>query len=78
MLLPTSRISFANLLAAGSASVVTLVGAIGIDTFMWGRSWSLEKQQGLLWPELESIIFNVVEGKSAEWGVSETWLLAFA
>lgn len=26
--------------------------------------------RGLLWPELEAILFNVVEGKSAEWGVS--------
>lgn len=32
-----------------------------VDSFFW--------QQWPLWPELHSILFNVVDGKSAEWGV---------
>lgn len=32
-----------------------------VDSYFW--------QEWLLWPELHGVIFNVVEGKSAEWGV---------
>jgi hypothetical protein len=32
-----------------------------VDSYFWQRS---------VWPELGSLIFNVVEGRSAEWGVS--------
>ena len=32
-----------------------------IDSYFWDEQ--------LLWPELHGVIFNVVEGKSAEWGV---------
>lgn len=34
-----------------------------VDSFFWGR-WT--------WPEMEAILFNVVEGKSEEWGVSDS------
>ena len=34
-----------------------------IDSYFWD-SWPL-------WPELNGIIFNVVRGKSSEWGVSK-------
>ncbi|KAJ7821541.1 glycosyltransferase family 22 protein [Mycena olivaceomarginata] len=41
------------------------VGAIpftvSVDSYFWGRPY--------LWPEWHSIYFNVVEGKSADWGV---------
>jgi alpha-1,6-mannosyltransferase len=32
-----------------------------VDSFFWGR-WT--------WPEFEALVFNVVQGKSEEWGVS--------
>lgn len=33
-------------------------------------------ERGILWPEFESIVFNVVEGKSADWGVSSSRLFS--
>ncbi|KAI0925707.1 hypothetical protein AcV5_008372 [Taiwanofungus camphoratus] len=35
---------------------------IGVDSYFWKR-WPI-------WPELYSIYFNVIQGKSSEWGVS--------
>ena len=34
---------------------------VAVDSFFWQR-WPL-------WPELYGVFFNVVQGKSAEWGV---------
>lgn len=34
--------------------------SIPVDSLFWQR-WT--------WPEAESILFNVVEGKSSDWGV---------
>ncbi|KAH9943363.1 Alg9-like mannosyltransferase family-domain-containing protein [Epithele typhae] len=45
-------------LLAGSASVALTVA---VDSYFW--------QQWPLWPELYSLYFNVVRGKSSEWGV---------
>jgi len=58
--------------------------SILIDTYFWNRPLTLwnpmrsssNQPRGFLWPELEAILFNVVEGKSSEWGVS-TGLKAF-
>lgn len=36
-----------------------------ISTIVDGHYW----QKAFIWPELEGILFNVVEGKSSEWGV---------
>jgi alpha-1,6-mannosyltransferase len=61
-LLITRKISLLNLVTSG------LIGGGGgavlstvVDSFFWGR-WT--------WPEFEAIVFNVVEGKSEQWGVS--------
>lgn len=61
-LLITRKISLLNLVTSG------LIGGGGgavlstvVDSFFWGR-WT--------WPEFEAIVFNVVQGKSEEWGVS--------
>ena len=61
-LLLTRRITTMNAIMAG------FVGGAGgaimsgmVDSYFWGR-WT--------WPEMEAVVFNVVEGKSEEWGVS--------
>lgn len=38
------------------------VFTLSIDSYFWQR-WPM-------WPELQGIIFNVIEGKSSDWGVS--------
>lgn len=38
-----------------------------VDSYFWS--------QPLMWPEFSGIYFNVYEGKSAEWGVSYSFLL---
>ena len=39
----------------------SLASTVAVDSFFWQR-WPL-------WPELYGVFFNVVQGKSAEWGV---------
>lgn len=61
-LLITRKISLLNLvisglIGGGGGAVLSTV----VDSFFWGR-WT--------WPEFEAIVFNVVQGKSEEWGVS--------
>ncbi|KZT67408.1 glycosyltransferase family 22 protein [Daedalea quercina L-15889] len=48
----------AGICSAGLSLALTTL----VDSYFW--------QQWPLWPELHGIFFNVVEGKSAEWGVS--------
>lgn len=61
------------------AGIIALLVSVPIDTYFWDRPWRIwnpltssghSNGQGIAWPELEAILFNVVEGKSAEWGVS--------
>ncbi|KAJ7787372.1 alpha-1,6-mannosyltransferase subunit [Mycena olivaceomarginata] len=42
-------------------SAVVFPFTVSVDSYFWGRPY--------LWPEWHSIYFNVVEGKSADWGV---------
>jgi len=42
-----------------------IVLTVTVDSFFW--------QRFPLWPELHAFIFNVVEGKSSEWGVSPAY-----
>ncbi|KAI0094379.1 Alg9-like mannosyltransferase family-domain-containing protein [Irpex rosettiformis] len=44
------------------SGAVSIALTVTVDSFFW--------QQWPLWPELYGIYFNVVQGKSAEWGVS--------
>ncbi|THH15124.1 hypothetical protein EUX98_g9512, partial [Antrodiella citrinella] len=53
----TNLIKIGGLTAAASVAATTLV-----DSYFW--------QKFPLWPELHGILFNVVEGKSADWGTS--------
>ncbi|KAJ7736813.1 glycosyltransferase family 22 protein [Mycena metata] len=44
------------------SSVVSIALTVGVDSYFWAQPY--------LWPEWQSIYFNVVEGKSVEWGTS--------
>lgn len=60
-----------KVLLAAFTSLLALSIAVVLDTYLWDRSFvSIRAQKGLLWAELEAVLFNVIEGKSSEWGVS--------
>ncbi|TFK27939.1 alpha-1,6-mannosyltransferase subunit [Coprinopsis marcescibilis] len=60
------RLSVLNLIVVGSiAGVFSVATTVLVDSYFWN--------QRLLWPEFSSIYFNVIQGKSAEWGVSPPW-----
>lgn len=69
--------SFLFVMACGAlAGFAALAATSVIDTYMWNRPFqpwnpfSASSKRGLLWPELEGLLFNVVEGKSSDWGTS--------
>ncbi|KAK7466066.1 Dol-P-Man:Man(7)GlcNAc(2)-PP-Dol alpha-1,6-mannosyltransferase [Stygiomarasmius scandens] len=58
-------ISFWDTIRVGLISALASIAATtAVDTYMWGTFPTP------LWPEFSSIYFNIVEGKSSEWGVS--------
>ncbi|KXS19794.1 glycosyltransferase family 22 protein [Gonapodya prolifera JEL478] len=61
----TRRATFFPTLRAGvTASTISILATVTIDSFFW-RRW--------LWPEAASFVFNAVEGKNAEWGIHPWW-----
>ncbi|KDQ08720.1 glycosyltransferase family 22 protein [Botryobasidium botryosum FD-172 SS1] len=61
--LVTKRAGLGSVIKTGIlAGVLSLVLTVVIDSFFW--------RQFFLWPEFSGVLFNVYEGKSAEWGVS--------
>lgn len=53
--------------AAGAALTLT------VDTYFWHPVPNMPLPpiyNGLVWPEVSAVLFNVVDGRSAEWGVS--------
>ncbi|KAI9000476.1 Alg9-like mannosyltransferase family-domain-containing protein [Trametes punicea] len=55
--------TFANVVKVGLVTgVLSIAATVLVDSYFWQR-WPL-------WPELYGVYFNVVEGKSAQWGVS--------
>ncbi|KZS92539.1 hypothetical protein SISNIDRAFT_455762 [Sistotremastrum niveocremeum HHB9708] len=62
-LLATGKVACLRLLLIGFTFSVICVGAtVLVDSYFW-NTWPI-------WPELQSVLFNVVEGKSVDWGVS--------
>ncbi|KAI0079622.1 hypothetical protein K474DRAFT_1639550 [Panus rudis PR-1116 ss-1] len=65
-------ISFKKLLKVGVVSgLASIVSTVLVDSYFWDQ-WPL-------WPELNAIYFNVVQGKSSEWGISppQTYFVSF-
>ena len=61
--LARSRYPIKELVVVGLVSFsVALVCTVGVDSYFWSEAY--------LWPELEAFIFNAINNKSAEWGVS--------
>ncbi|EKM61314.1 glycosyltransferase family 22 protein [Phanerochaete carnosa HHB-10118-sp] len=57
------RTSLLRVIKVGLISSFVSIGlTVAIDTYFW--------RQRPIWPELYGVYFNVVQGKSAEWGVS--------
>ncbi|KIP11676.1 glycosyltransferase family 22 protein [Phlebiopsis gigantea 11061_1 CR5-6] len=55
---PLKRVIKVGLISAAVSIVLTVI----VDSYFW--------QQWPLWPELYGLYFNVIQGKSSEWGVS--------
>ncbi|KAH8099358.1 alpha-1,6-mannosyltransferase subunit [Cristinia sonorae] len=56
-------VTIPNLIKVGGlTTLVSVATTTLVDSYFW-QKWPL-------WPEFHSIMFNVVEGKSAEWGTS--------
>lgn len=65
------RMSAREILSIGAmASIATLCVTTPLDTWLW-RRYPLP-----LWPEAESFLFNVVNGKSSEWGTEPVYFYA--
>ncbi|PVG04260.1 hypothetical protein CPB86DRAFT_868979 [Serendipita vermifera] len=66
-----SRVKFKRLFFIGICTAgASIVFTVCIDSYFWQRKW--------MWPELQGLNFNVVEGKSIEWGTSpfySYWLI---
>ncbi|KAJ7125333.1 alpha-1,6-mannosyltransferase subunit [Mycena epipterygia] len=57
------HIFFWRVCTVGAVStLVSIALTVSVDSYFWGQPY--------LWPEWHSIYFNVVEGKSADWGTS--------
>ncbi|KAI0785050.1 alpha-1,6-mannosyltransferase subunit [Abortiporus biennis] len=61
-LLFTKSASLTNLVKWGLVyGLISIASTVLVDSYFW--------QQWPLWPEFNSVYFNVIEGKSSEWGV---------
>lgn len=80
-LLVTHRLSlFRDVVPAGIAGgVIGLAITLSIDSYFWqsqneeARIFTtqfLTEKTGLIWPELSGFLYNAIDNKSSEWGVS--------
>ncbi|CAD7065032.1 unnamed protein product [Tilletia caries] len=68
---PSKLVRLVNLLRAGVVGgLLGAVSSILVDTYFWRGSAALLQPRQWVWPELSGLLFNVVEGKSSDWGVS--------
>ncbi|KAJ7270154.1 alpha-1,6-mannosyltransferase subunit [Mycena haematopus] len=59
----SGHITFRRAFVVGAiSSLVSIASTVSVDSYFWDEPY--------LWPEWHSIYFNVVEGKSADWGIS--------
>ncbi|KAJ7749245.1 glycosyltransferase family 22 protein [Mycena olivaceomarginata] len=59
----SGHITFWRAFTVGAiSSLASIAFTVSVDSYFWGQPY--------LWPEWHSIYFNVVEGKSADWGTS--------
>lgn len=58
------------------AGICAISISVPLDTYLWNRPFRIwnplnpDSTEGFAWPELEAVLFNVIEGKSSEWGIS--------
>ncbi|KAF9514619.1 glycosyltransferase family 22 protein [Hydnum rufescens UP504] len=62
-MLITRRMTFRSLLSTGfTVALLAIAATICVDSYFW--------DQFPIWPELAGVRFNVLDGKSSEWGTS--------
>lgn len=68
------RVYLTKVIAAGvKGLVVGTVATVAVDSFFWQNGTPGTNplaQFGVVFPELQAFIFNVIEGNSSDWGVS--------
>ncbi|GAA6062278.1 hypothetical protein JCM10212_000938 [Sporobolomyces blumeae] len=55
-----------------ATGAITAAASLGLTSIVDGHLWRIGRS-GLYWPEGASFLFNVVEGKSSEWGTSPAY-----
>ena len=63
ILLPTSQALWPISQPRFAAAAASILLTVMLDSYMW-------QSEQALWPELHSVLFNVVSGKSSQWGTS--------
>lgn len=67
------RISFAGAAAVGMCAALAAAAlTVAVDTYFWSPVERMPLPpitRNLVWPELSAVLFNVVDGRSSEWGV---------
>lgn len=69
----SGRITLATALAVGTASCAAgALLSLAVDSYFWHvvRAEQLPGLGRYVWPEVQALFFNVVDGHSAEWGTS--------
>ncbi|KAJ1958405.1 alpha-1,6- mannosyltransferase, partial [Dipsacomyces acuminosporus] len=62
LLTEITKITRQTVVLALIGCVCCAIAAIAVDSYYWQKPW--------MWPELEVFRFNVIHGRSSEWGIS--------